>query len=227
MKTARALSRAVSPARTPLGRSTYGKSGTSLSMSTRALRESCSWSADGPCPGDHGGRHASVRRHDRDPRALARPVDGRSKSDYRRSATEGAIRRALRRLAPAAYREPQCVEEVVDVGALLDHGMGAGGLGLALEPGVGRGGVEHDFRRRRPGAQRAAQREAALVARPPVEEHDVGPGLAQGGAQLVPVSGGADADEPRLGAQDSLQPGAQNGMIVDDQDPDHVRMMLA
>jgi hypothetical protein len=36
-------------------------------------------------------------------------------------------------LAPAAHGKPQCVEEVVDVGALLDHGVGAGGFGLAVE----------------------------------------------------------------------------------------------
>ena len=68
---------------------------------------------------------------------------------------------------------------------------------------------------------------ALLLAQAPVQQHDVGPGVAQGGEQLVPVTGGADADEAGLGAQDGLQPGAQNGMIVDDEDPDHVRMMVA
>ena len=68
---------------------------------------------------------------------------------------------------------------------------------------------------------------AVLVAQAPVEQHHVGPRVAQGGEQLVPVAGGADAHEARLRAQDRLESGAQDGMIVDDEDPDHVPMMLA
>jgi hypothetical protein len=43
----------------------------------------------------------------------------------------------------------------------------------------------------------------------------------------VAVAGGPDAHEPGLRAQDRLQPGAQDGMVIDDEDPDHVRMMVA
>ena len=100
-------------------------------------------------------------------------------------------------------------------------------LACAVEAGIGGGGVEHDLGGRRLGAQRAAQREAVLVAQPPVEQHDVRAGVAQGGEQLVAVARGADAHEAGLGAQDSLEPSAQNGMVVDDENPDHVLMMLA
>ena len=99
--------------------------------------------------------------------------------------------------------------------------------GLAVEPGIGRGRVEHHLRRRRLGAQRAAQRDAVLVAQAPVEQDDVGARVAQRGEQLVAVAGGADAHEAGLRAQDRLEPGAQDGMVVDHEDPDHVPMMLA
>ena len=100
-------------------------------------------------------------------------------------------------------------------------------LAWRLEAGVGGRRVEHDLRRRRLGAQRAAQRHAVLVAQAPVEQHHVGARVAQGGEQLVAVPGGADAHETRLRAQDRLEPGAQDGMVVDHEDPDHVRMIVA
>ena len=100
-------------------------------------------------------------------------------------------------------------------------------LAWASRPGVGGRGVEHHLRRRRLGAQRAAQRHAVLVAQAPVEQHDVGARMAQGSEQLVAVPGGSDAHETRLRAQYRLESGAQDRMVVDHEDPDHVRMMVA
>jgi hypothetical protein len=51
--------------------------------------------------------------------------------------------------------------------------------------------------------------------------------VAQGGEQLVAVARGADAHETRLRPQDRLEPGAQDGMVVNHEDPNHVRMMVA
>ena len=106
-------------------------------------------------------------------------------------------------------------------------GVRARGAGLAREAGLGGGGVEHHLRRRRLGAQRAAQRDAVLVAETPVEQHHVGARVAQGSQQLEAVAGGAHAHEARFRTQDRFEPGAQHRMVVNHEDPDHVCMMLA
>jgi len=92
---------------------------------------------------------------------------------------------------------------------------------------VGARRVEDDLRRRGLRAQRAAQRDAVVATQSPVEEHDVGAGPAQGGQQLMAVAGGANAHESGLGPQHRLQPRPQDGVVVDDEYPNHAPRMVA
>jgi hypothetical protein len=121
----------------------------------------------------------------------------------------------------SAARDPDRVEEHVDVDGLVDQPRRARGQRRALQGRAGIGGVEQDRRRVGLGPDRRAELDAVLVAEAVVEHDDVRLPAAERRPHGLAALGAADAPETGLGAQYGLEARAQHGVIVDDEDADH------
>ena len=154
-------------------------------------------------------------------RSISIASSARSSGSTRWAASVELLAIQRRQRVPAARHHADRLEELLRRGGLVDQPVGAGDARGDRQGRVAGGAVEHD-----PGGgvertQAAARPEAVAVEQLGVEKDDVRALTRHQLEAVMGTHGGADRDEPGLGAQQHGETGANGRLRVDDHDSRH------